>query len=451
MKTIEHKDAGLIPEDTIFDEVVEFLYEKEFASIFDLQKKFRIGYSRAEKILDRLSAAGIIEYFENGQSLRFIGKEGWPKRVNKESWDRLWSGYYGKYNDLARGFLKECWSDSKKENLILSPLSVLMVLSMLAGATGGTTRDEVLSVIGDGRSYDAIKEIAKSLSDLAKDSRDLHSANAVSVKETISNTIRTEFVEDLKKTYSGELFSSSDMVNDVNRWITEKTNGMIENVVGDDAKEMLACIINAIAFESKWSEAYEEEQIWDEDFTDIDRKKKRVPMLHSTEEKYIENKLLTGFIKNYKRCEYSFMGLLPKKSGASQIGKCIKEIDFTETFSSALDCDVEVTIPEFSYKSKLDLSDYCKIMGIEKAFSRNADFSPLSSEWLKVEKILHSARIELDRCGTKAAAATVMEVFAGCALSLWERKMVKLDRPFVYAIMHNETKIPVFIGVVNHI
>lgn len=30
-----------------------------------------------------------------------------------------------------------------------------------------------------------------------------------------------------------------------------------------------------------------------------------------------------------------------------------------------------------------------------------------------------------------------------------EPKEIKLDRPFVYAIMHNETSIPVFIGILN--
>lgn len=30
-----------------------------------------------------------------------------------------------------------------------------------------------------------------------------------------------------------------------------------------------------------------------------------------------------------------------------------------------------------------------------------------------------------------------------------EPKVIKLDRPFVYAIMHNETAIPVFIGILN--
>ena len=73
----------------------------------------------------------------------------------------------------------------------------------------------------------------------------------------------------------------------------------------------------------------------------------------------------------------------------------------------------------------------------------------MSSAWLKVEKVLHSAKIELDRGGTKAAAVTLAEIAFGSAAIFWERKSVELNRPFIYAIMHNKTKLPIFVGVVN--
>ena len=62
--------------------------------------------------------------------------------------------------------------------------------------------------------------------------------------------------------------------------------------------------------------------------------------------------------------------------------------------------------------------------------------------------IIHKARVEVDRQGTKAAAVTTGLLFAGAA-PLLDYKTVELDRPFVYAIMHNETGLPVFTGIVN--
>lgn len=444
-------NTKLIIEDTLYEELVDYVCEREYVTLADIQRRFRIGFNRIEKLMEMLTANGIIENYAARGRHKVIGRTGYPQHALSCKWKQVGKGFDECYSLLTRNFLKSCFSDNDKQNVVLSPFSILVLLSLLAGATNGNTREEILTLISDTCDYDNEKEIIRVLSELIESGGKLHSANAVCVKEKIGDTINEEYIEELQKNYSGELFRSADMVRDVNNWIDKKTNGMIKDVVDESAEEMLACLINAIVFESKWSEEYKEDQIWDEKFHNADRTNKIVPMLHSTEWKYIAQELYTGFIKDYMGPNYSFMGLLPRKKGTSQIHKCLRDINFTEAFESADACDVDVTIPEFRYTSDYDISDYCVDMGIRQAFSREADFSPMSSEWLKVEKILHSSRIELDRCGTKAAAVTVTEVFAGCAYNFWDRKEVKLDRPFIFAIMHNETKLPVFVGVVNQL
>ncbi|WP_366508706.1 serpin family protein [uncultured Succiniclasticum sp.] len=58
--------------------------------------------------------------------------------------------------------------------------------------------------------------------------------------------------------------------------------------------------------------------------------------------------------------------------------------------------------------------------------------------------------MKVNREGTEAAAVTYMPGITTTGVRLDpEPKEIKLDRPFVYAIMHNETSIPVFIGILN--
>ena len=73
----------------------------------------------------------------------------------------------------------------------------------------------------------------------------------------------------------------------------------------------------------------------------------------------------------------------------------------------------------------------------------------MSSEWLKMDSILHKAHIEVDRQGTKAAATSIGVIEVGRALLNY--KTVLLDRPFIFAIMHNSTALPVFTGILNSI
>ena len=57
--------------------------------------------------------------------------------------------------------------------------------------------------------------------------------------------------------------------------------------------------------------------------------------------------------------------------------------------------------------------------------------------------------VDLDRKGTKAAAVTMAFLTLGCALVMERSENVRLDRPFLYAIMHNESGLPVFTGIMN--
>jgi S-DNA-T family DNA segregation ATPase FtsK/SpoIIIE len=46
--------------DPLFDEVVNLIIHQDYASASFLQRKFKIGYARAARILDQLEAAGYV-------------------------------------------------------------------------------------------------------------------------------------------------------------------------------------------------------------------------------------------------------------------------------------------------------------------------------------------------------------------------------------------------------
>ena len=219
---------------------------------------------------------------------------------------------------------------------------------------------------------------------------------------------------------------------------------MIKNAAGDSLKNVVACLMNAAAFEAEWEELYEKDYIYEEEFHNEDGRVVNVDMLHSKEYGWIEDKHLTGFIKPYKDEKYAFMALLPDEGVSMK--KVIKKLDFTGLFSNAEDEKVTVTMPEYKYDFGQDLTEICKELGIRSAFTPGADFSPMSTEWLRLDSIIHKAHIEVDRHGTKAAAVTMGMVMCGCA-PMMKQRIVILDRPFIYAIMDTETKLPIFAGI----
>lgn len=359
------------------------------------------------------------------------------------------STYTEKYNDFAKQLLQNLYEEHKDQNVVMSPFSVLMLLAIAADATAGDTRDEILKALSDDLGYDDIINLICKIQSVLTKGSVLSSANAVCVQHSIEDTITPDYPSFLQAQFGGELFTSSDIVSAVNEWVKKNTNGLIDKAADESMRNMLACLINATAFESKWMEQYEDNDIHEGDFSNADGTATKVQMLESSEDTYIVDEFFTGFVKPYKDEKYAFMALLPKKKkSASFLLRALKQIDFSKMFNESVGETVYVTMPEFKYSYGEDLTDYCKSIGISRLFSDKADFSPLSSAWLKMGSIIHKARIEVDRNGTKAAAVTMGVVVAGCA-PRFDYKIVELNRPFVYAIIHTETGLPVFTGVVN--
>ena len=111
-------------------------------------------------------------------------------------------------------------------------------------------------------------------------------------------------------------------------------------------------------------------------------------------------------------------------------------------------------LPKFSFDYELSLNNALKELGIKSAFDAdNADFSNMTesaSGNIYIGNVLHKTHITVSEKGTKAAAATDVEMKATGAFAD-EIKSVELDRPFVFMIIDNSSSLPVFIGAVRYI
>lgn len=56
----------LFEKDELFDKVLEYVQEKGYASLADIQRNFTIGYARTARIVNQLEEVGYIYYDEKG-------------------------------------------------------------------------------------------------------------------------------------------------------------------------------------------------------------------------------------------------------------------------------------------------------------------------------------------------------------------------------------------------
>ncbi|MEG0381305.1 MAG: DNA translocase FtsK, partial [Kurthia sp.] len=59
--------------DELYDDAVRLIYEMQTASVSMLQRKFRIGYSRAARIIDQMEQRGIVGPPEGSKPRQVLG------------------------------------------------------------------------------------------------------------------------------------------------------------------------------------------------------------------------------------------------------------------------------------------------------------------------------------------------------------------------------------------
>ncbi|MGN1112182.1 MAG: serpin family protein, partial [Acutalibacteraceae bacterium] len=106
-----------------------------------------------------------------------------------------------------------------------------------------------------------------------------------------------------------------------------------------------------------------------------------------------------------------------------------------------------ITIPAFKNSSELSLNKSLQTMGMKAAFdSEAADFSKIGNSLngnIFIDSVMQNTEITVDELGTKASAATKVDMMEGAALI---ENSVICNRPFIYFIFESETKMPLFAG-----
>ncbi len=351
--------------------------------------------------------------------------------------------------------LKKSFDEDGEENIMISPLSIYTALAMCANGASSLTLSEMQGVLGMDLSsmnkffYDYMRA-------LSEEEGIVKMSNSIWIKDSKEFKVNEDFLAINKNIYDSEVYMadfSKGTLKDINAWVENKTDGTIKEILDKINKDAIMYLINAILFEAKWENEYEK-GTFERDFNLEDGSKQKADYMFFQENGYISSDDFTGFIKYYDGRKYGFVALLPDED--------IKMKDFITNLESknidlaiknSSDEKVEIVMPKFKVEYKKELSEVLASLGMASAFNYDTvDFSKMgklddSMYKLLIERIIHQSYIEVNEIGTKAGAATVVEMKKeGSMLEEKPPKEVLLNRPFVYIIWDFENNIPIFVG-----
>lgn len=363
--------------------------------------------------------------------------------------------------DFAAKLIKTDRADRK--NVLVSPLSVMEALSMTANGAGKDTLRQMENVLG--MPLDTMNRYFQKyptyLCNGYDDINKLCIANSLWYNTLLGDAVVNDnFTDSVHEFYNSELFKlpfNNAAAGKINNWVDQHTDGMIPEVLDRVSPSSLMCLVNTLAFDGKWQDEYYTYSVHDGDFRNADGSYYSAEMMYSDEYTYIHDDMAQGFIKEFSGGNYGFAAVLPNENVS--LKEYLNQLSgdrLQKLLDSKKHNTVYTMMPKFKTDYSTEMSSVLKGLGMTNAFdSGKADFYKMLAPGTAgfkpyIDRVIHKTTIDVNETGTKAAAATVVEVNAGSAMPE-DPKRVYLNRPFLYMLVNLKTNTPFFIGTVSQL
>ena len=357
--------------------------------------------------------------------------------------------------DAVTGFAVELLRQTDTGgSTLLSPVSVVYALAMTANGAAGETLTQMESVLG--LPLEELNACLRAYADQlpAEDGGRCSLANSIWLRDQADRlTVEQSFLDAAAAYYDASVFRApfdESTLRDINAWVSDHTGGLIPSIVEEIPESAVIYLINALAFEGEWEDIYREDQVHDGTFTTEDGREQPAELMYGAESAYLEDDLAAGFLKYYQGQNYAFAALLPNEGVSldaylsSLTGERLRDL-----LAHPQDTVVQTAIPKFTAETTTELNDALSALGMADAFDVGlADFSAMGASTdgpLYISRVLHKTHLTLDERGTRAGAATAVQMAGSTADPL----SVYLTRPFLYVLMDCEAGLPLFIGTVR--
>lgn len=345
-------------------------------------------------------------------------------------------------------------------NLFFSPFSIRSGLILAYfGARGRTARQmaEVMRLPdADAGLCRAVRGFDETLlSRMDKGAIEVDVANAIWKQQGMP--MLATYAEMVREALGAELFEvdysgpPAHASRTINRWVHKKTRKQISQIVSPEmlGPQTQLCLTNAIYFNAAWRWAFSRREtvssafhLWTGD--PLSKMTVHVPMMHQ--------ELIFGYARfdgleilemPYLGDQVSMIVLLPALAhGWVDLEKQLSAIQLSQWVRALRPAMLSVSFPRFQVQTSLSLAGTLSGMGMAEAFSTElADFSGMTPEKpFGITTAIHTAKVEVNEVGTRAAAAT------GVLLGRGMKPAFVADHPFLFLIRDVELDAILFMG-----
>lgn len=353
---------------------------------------------------------------------------------------------------FALDFLRETTKAFPGENVFLSPMSASMLCCMLANGAEGDTYAEIVKAIGmDGFSIDQVNDCYATLvAALLKADRSVSLSLANSIWAANGLDVLASFKQQMTSVYKADSyvvdFAQTATLKRINDWCSEKTKGLIPKMFEELNPLTQMILINALYFKGTWKVQFVKNKTAPGPFTTGEGKQIQVDFMSSSSDAF--SGYLDGTVcvlrMPYGNGAFEMEAIMPYDKDFSQFLSGLTPERLASWDVSNTPKTLDVLFPKF--KAEFDTEDLLvaimQTLGMQKAFTYDAEFGKISHTPLFVSNMRQKAYVSVDEEGTEAAAVSEAEMLKNGG----GNPMLAFNRPFVYLIREKSTGAILFAG-----
>ena len=347
------------------------------------------------------------------------------------------------------------------QNTFVSPASVMLALAMTYNGADGTTRQAMARTLElEGMSLDEVNRAFADLKSALKptDSKvELKIANSLWARNGF--VLKPEFIKRNKDYFQAEIaslnFADPAATKTINSWVSKNTEGKIDKILDRIDPSEVLFLINAIYFKGEWQFEFEKKDTKPDTFRLPGGERKEVPMMSQSRDFfYYKGKDFQSVSLPYGTGSVSMYIFLPdEQTSLDQFERNLTPENWETWMNSFQPAPGDLKLPRFKVEWESSLNETLKAIGMAEAFDpQRANLSQIAAvsagQNLDISEVKHKAWAEVNEEGTVAAAATSVGVALTSVQVPREKFVMKVDRPFFFAIRDNRTKVVLFMGSV---
>jgi len=359
--------------------------------------------------------------------------------------------------------LQQLAEASPDSNIVISPLSIELALSMTTnGAAHETLAGMRKALLQTGIPQELVNAHFNALTDdyEGREKVQLNLANSIWIREGFP--VAPTFLSTNEQFYQATIreldFGAADALDQINGWVSEKTQAKIPTILDKIDADAVMFLINAIYFQGNWLYPFDTTFTTTHPFTlssgeVIDR----LYMIQEQRLRYLEEPDVLAVSLPFKDSTLGMSIFVPNEGVSLSSWINSLNIEQWQTWNEQLAYSpapvglrpplIKVSIPLFELTYEKNLNDALTDRGMEAAFSpQQADFSRMTEVQVYIDEVKHKTYLKVNEFGAEAAAVTSVGIVE-TSVPLVEKE-IAINGPFMVVLHDYEKGTLLFAGLV---